>query len=118
MLPEIEAKGARLVTLSPQLAEFARAWVEEDGIAFDILLDPGLGVARTYGLTFTVPEYLRELYADTLKIDLARFNGDETWELPIPATFVVDRDGTIVYAGADPDYTVRPEPAEVVAAIP
>lgn len=117
-MPEITQKGATLVTLSPQLPEFARAWVEEDGIGFDVLQDLGLGVARDYGLTFRLPDELRQLYAEGLNIDLARFNGDESWELPIPATFVIDRDGTIVFASADADYTVRPEPADVVAAIP
>ncbi len=118
MLPEIRAKGARLITLSPQLAEFARGWIEEDGIEFDVLLDLGLGVARDYGLTFAVEGELRTLYLDGLGIDLPRFNGDESWELPLSATFVVDRSGTIVYSHADPDYTVRAEPSEVVAAIP
>ena len=116
-MPEIAARGASLVTLSPQLGEYARAWVEEDGIEYDVLLDLGLGVARNYGLTFRIPDDLRALYLEGLRIDLARFNGDESWELPIPATFVVDPGGTIVYASADPDYTVRPEPSEVIAAL-
>jgi peroxiredoxin len=106
------------VTLSPQLGEFSRAWAEEDGIEFAVLADLGLGVARDYGLTFRMPEDLERLYAEVLRIDLVRFNGDESWELPIPATFVIDGGGTIVYAAADPDYTRRPEPAEVLAAIP
>ena len=106
------------MTLSPQLPEFARAWVEEDGIEFNILLDLGLGVARDYGLTFRVPDDLRRLYLESLNLDLVRFNGDESWELPIPATFVIDQDAKIVFASADPDYTVRPEPADVLAAIP
>ena len=118
MLPEISAKGATLVTLSPQLPEFPRAWVDEDGIEFDVLLDLGLGVARDYGLTFRLPDDLRRLYVESLTIDLARYNGDQSWELPMPATFVVDRGGTIVFASADPDYTVRPEPSEILAAIP
>jgi len=66
---------------------------------------------------FRVPAYLREAYVG-IGIDLPRFNGDESWELPIPATFVIDTDGIIVHAQADPDYTVRPEPADIVAAIP
>jgi peroxiredoxin len=106
------------VTLSPQLPEFSRAWAEEDGIEFDVLTDFGLGVARDYGLTFRMSDELEELYTNTLRIDLVRFNGDESWELPIPATFVIDPDGTIVYASADPDYTLRPEPEEVLAAVP
>jgi len=116
-LPEIRARGATLVTLSPQLGEFARPWRDEDGIEFPILLDLGLGIARQYGLAFRLPDYLREAYVG-LGIDLPRYNGDESWELPVPATFVIGGDGVIVYAEADPDYTVRPEPADVVAAIP
>jgi peroxiredoxin len=92
--------------------------VDEDGIEFDVLSDFGLGVARDYGLTFRLSPDLEQLYTSTLKIDLVRFNGDESWELPIPATFVVDGEGAIVYASADPDYTRRPEPSEVLAAIP
>jgi peroxiredoxin len=81
-------------------------------------MDLGLGVARDYGLTFQVPDDLRRLYLELFKLDLVRFNGDESWQLPIPATFVVDPDGTIVFASADLDYTVRAEPSEILAAIP
>ena len=92
--------------------------MEEDGIEFPVLSDFGLGVARDYGLTFRLMPELERLYADVMKIDLVRLNGDESWELPIPATFVIDTDGRIVYASADPDYTRRPEPEDVLAAVP
>jgi peroxiredoxin len=82
-----------------------------------VLLDLGLGVARDFGLTFRFPDDLKKLSLEGLKIDLTRFNGDESWELPIPATYVIDQDGTIVYASAHPDYTRRPEPSEVLAAL-
>ena len=117
-MPDITAKGATLVTLQPQLQDFARPWAAEDGIEFDVLLDLGLGVARDYGLTFRVPDDLRTLYLEGFGLDLVRFNGDESWQLPIPATFVVDQGGTIVFASADPDYTVRADPSELLAAIP
>lgn len=78
----------------------------------------GLGIARQYGLTFRLPDELRDVYVNGLRLDLSRMNGDESWELPIPATFVVGTEGTIVYASADPDYTRRPEPSDVLAAIP
>lgn len=92
--------------------------MDEDGIEFDVLLDLGNGVARDFGLTFRLPDDLRRLYAEHLGIDLVRYNGDESWELAIPATFVVDGDGRIVYASAHPDYTRRPEPGDVLAAVP
>lgn len=116
-MPDIEARGAQLVSLSPQLEPYASSWAKEDGITFDVLLDLGLGVARDYGLTFRTPDDLKELYLTALKIDLGRVNGDQSWELPIPATFVVGQDGTILYASADPDYTRRPEPSEVLGAL-
>ena len=77
-----------------------------------------MAVARDYGVNFRVSDEIRKIYVEKFKIDLARFNGDESWELPIPATFVIDTDGQIVYAAADPDYTARPEHSEVLAAIP
>ena len=106
------------MTLQPQLQEFARSWADEDGIEFDVLLDLGLGIARDYGLTFRVPDDLRRLYVEGFGLDLVRLNGDESWQLPMPATFVVDEGGTIVFASADPDYHVRAEPSDILAAIP
>lgn len=99
-----------MLTLSPQLHDFAAAWAREDGIEFDILVDSGNGVARSYGLTFWMTEVLQDIYRDSFRVDLARFNGDLTWELPIPAVYVIGRDGVVAWAGVDVDYTRRPEP--------
>ncbi len=78
-----------------------------------MLSDPGNRTADAYGLTFTLPDELREMY-EQFGIDVPAHNGDDSWRLPMPARFVVDRDGIIRYAKADPDYTVRPEPDETV----
>lgn len=78
-----------------------------------MLHDFGNRVAEAYGLVFTLPDDLRAIYL-TRGIDLARGNGDGTWRLPIPARFVIDREGVIRAADADPDYTRRPEPARTV----
>lgn len=93
------------------MREFAAAWAREDGIEFDVLVDSGNGVARSYGLTFRMTDDLQDIYRDEFRIDLARFNGDLTWELPLPATYVVGRDGVVAWACVDVDYTRRPEPA-------
>ncbi len=103
--------------MSPQLRDFAAAWARKDGIEFDVLVDSGNGVARSYGLTFRMTEVLQDIYRDELRIDLARFNGDLTWELPIAATYVVGRDGVVAWAGVDVDYTRRPEPGELLAVL-
>jgi peroxiredoxin len=81
-----------------------------------VLRDFGNRVAETYGLVFTLPDDLRALY-QKFGIDLARGNGDGTWRLPMPARFVIDRQGIVRAADADPDYTRRPEPAATVEAL-
>ena len=80
---------------------------------FEVLRDFGNRVAETYGLVFTLPVDLQALYTK-FGIDLARGNGDGTWRLPIPARFVIDREGIIRAVDADPDYTRRPEPAQTI----
>lgn len=100
--------------MSPQLHDFASAWARKDGIEFDVLADLGNGVARTYGLTFRFPDRLQDVYRDHLRIDLSRFNGDHSWELAVPATYVVRRNRIVAYAAADPDYTRRPEPTDLL----
>jgi peroxiredoxin len=82
-------------------------------LTFEALRDFGNRVAGEYGLVFTLPDDVREIYLK-LGIDLARGNGDGTWRLPIPARFVIDRQGIIRAVNADPDYTRRPEPAQTV----
>jgi peroxiredoxin len=82
-------------------------------LSFEALRDFGNQVAEAYGLVFTLPEDLREIYRK-FGIDLAQGNGDGTWRLPIPARFVIDRQGIIRGVDADPDYTRRSEPARTV----
>ena len=86
-------------------------------MGFDILADPGNAVARAFGLTYTFPEYLKSIFTDVFDTRLPDWNGDASWELPVPARYVVDRDGIIRYAVVDPDYTMRPEPGETLAAV-
>jgi peroxiredoxin len=81
-----------------------------------VLSDAGNQVADRFGLKFTLPAYLKELYL-TFPNDLAKVNGDDSWTLAIPARFVIDRHGIIRWASVDPDYTRRPEPADTVAAL-
>lgn len=82
-------------------------------LSFEFLRDFGNRVAEAYGLVFTLPDDLRPIYLE-LGIDLAQGNGDGTWRLPVPARFVIDRQGIIRAVDADPDYTRRSEPARTV----
>jgi len=93
---------------------FARQIVVKHQLAFPVLLDQGNAVAKQFGLVFTLPDYLKTLYL-SFGTDLGRFNGDETWTLPMPARYVIAREGIIRAADINPDYTVRPDPAKTIA---
>lgn len=101
--------------MSPELPTFSADLAAKHKIAFLILHDIGLTIAKAFGLVFTLPDDLKDVYLNFFKNDLAKRNGDPSWQLPMPARFVIDRSGVIRYANADPDYTVRPEPEETVA---
>ena len=115
-LPEIESLGANLVALSPQLPEKSLSTAEENKVSFEVLSDLGNKVAREFGLVFALPETLQALYGK-FGIDVAIANGDDSYELPMTATYVINSDGTIVHAFVDTDYTKRLEPAEAVEAL-
>lgn len=116
-LPRIELYGARLVAVTPQKPDKSRAQVEKDGYPFEILSDLDDRVMRAYNLYFEVPAELSEVYKKRLSLDLAEYNGEGRYVLPVPATFVIDRNGTIQAAFADVDYRQRVEPAVILAAL-
>jgi peroxiredoxin len=108
--------GAELVVLSPELPNFSAELAAKQKLAFPILQDRGLAIAKEYGLVYTFPADLKDVFLK-LKLDLALRNGESSWQLPMPARFVIDRTGVIRYAEANPDYTVRPEPEETIAVL-
>lgn len=115
-LPAMRELGASLVAISPQLPANSRKAVRQNALEFPILSDSHNEVAAAFGLRFALPDYLVDLY-QSLKNDLPAFNGDPGWTLPMPARYVIGRDGVIVYAEVNPDYTRRPDPAEMLPAI-
>ena len=115
-LPEIEAAGASLVAVSPQTPEGSAEMEQAQGLTFPVLSDAGNRVSRDYGLVFRVPEEVRERYQAS-GIDLARVNGTDAWELPVPATYVIGPDGTVRYAFVEADYTRRAAPRDLLDAL-
>lgn len=113
-LPQLEALGAQLVAVSPQTAANTRRSVRENKIGFPILSDLGNEVAELFGLRFTLPDYLQDLYKNVFKNDLAVNNGEPSWTLPMPARYVIGQDGVIAYAEVNPDYSERPDPEELL----
>jgi peroxiredoxin len=109
--------GASLVAITPQSAASANAYRSDHGIAFPMLVDPNADVAERFGLAYSFPEYLSELYRNVFQNDLARVNDAGTWRLPIPARYVIDRSGTIVNAEVNADYRYRPDPEATLAVV-
>jgi peroxiredoxin len=113
ILPEIERAGATLVAISPQTVKQSFFMHDQHKMRFPLLSDGGNKVARQFGLTYRVPPLQEAVYRRAF-VNLPFTNGDESWELPIPATYILDRDGTVLYVSANDDYTERPEPSEIV----
>jgi peroxiredoxin len=114
IVPQIREAGAELIAISPQIVSQAFFMADQHRLRFPLLSDPHNEVARKFGLVYRVPEEQQALYRRTF-VNLPHANGDDSWELPIPATFIVDRDGAVTYAYANPDYTERPEPLDILA---
>ena len=110
---DIESHGAHLVVISPQLEKYSRQTVKKQQLSFSVLSDRGNAVASRFGLTYTLPDQLRELH-DKWGMNLERFNGDASWTLPLPGRFIMDMHGTIIHVDVYPDYTRRPEPSDIV----
>ena len=113
VLPQIELTGAALVVISPQTVKQSFFMHDQHKLRFPLLSDAGNKVARQFGLTYRVPASQETVYRRAF-VNLPFTNGDESWELPIPATYILDRGGTVLYASASEDYTERPEPGDVV----
>jgi peroxiredoxin len=111
--PQIEARGASVVAISPQTAPNSRKSHRDNKLTFPILSDEKSRVAAAFGLRFSLPDYLVELYKG-FKNDLPAFNDDPAWVLPMPARYVIGADGVIAYAEVNPDYTQRPDPSELL----
>ncbi len=117
---QIEASGATMVAVSPQTEKQSYFMRDQHKLAFPLLVDSGNQLARQFGLVYRVADEQQGLYRSTF-VNLPHVNGDSSWELPIPATFVIDRmtdrDSAILFASANEDYTERPEPLEILSVV-
>lgn len=116
VLPEITGLGGRLVAISPQLPDNSLDTVNKNALTFDVLSDVGNKVARQYGLVYALPEEIRSALRSNNK-PLPSINGDESWELPVPATFVVASDQHVALAHIEVDYRKRLEPEALLTCL-
>ena len=114
IVPQIEQSGATLVAVSPQTVKQSYFMHDQHKLRFPLLSDAGNRVAQQFGLAYRVPAAQEAVYRRAF-VNLPFTNGDDSWELPIPATYIIDGDGKILYASANEDYTDRPEPPGIVS---
>jgi peroxiredoxin len=107
--------GALLVAISPQTQRQSDFMVGQHALPFPVLSDPGCALAEKFGLAYTIPDYHREYYRSVL-VNIPFINGDNSWRLILPATYVLSPAGRVAYAQAHADFRVRPEPEEALAA--
>ena len=110
---EVRALGAQIVVLTPGLERYTRALHKKLNLTFDILTDLHLKIAEEFRLVFTLQDYLRELYK-SFGSTLDRFNDEPDYRLPMPARYIIDKQGVIRAADVNADYTIRSEPAETL----
>ena len=117
LYPGLREHGALVVGISPQTQRQNDFTAGQHEIPFPLLSDAGCAVAAAFGLVWTAPEYLRRYYRGIL-LNIPFVNGDESWQLPLPATYVIDQTGKVVFAEAHADFRVRPEPEDVLRRLP
>lgn len=116
-LDTIHSLGAELVAISPQMPDESLSQTEKTGLSFPVLSDQDAEVAKQFGVAWEVPEVLLTHMKEDRKLDLVNINNGNGTVLPIPATFVLNQQGDVVWLFADVDYRRRAEPEEILAAL-
>jgi len=116
LLPQIKALGSSMIAISPQTPDASRKTALRNALSFDLLSDKNCQVARDYGIVFEVSDPLKQLYSE-LGHALPDYNGTEDWLLPVPATFIIDRQQHIALAHIEVDYRKRYEPTDAIAVL-
>lgn len=124
LYPEVRRRGALFVAISPQTTRQNNFAIEQHGLPFPLLADPGAATAEKFGIAYTVPPDHRRYFQSILvnipfnNAGLSYHNATEaSWRLPLPAVFVINRQNIIAFAEGHADFRVRPEPADVLAAL-
>jgi len=112
---QLREHGALMVAIGPQIERQSDFMAGQHGLPFPVLTDLGCALAEQFGLVYTVPEYHQHYYRSIL-VNVPFVNGEPSWRLPLPATYVISRERKVLFAEAHADFRVRPEPEEALAA--
>lgn len=116
LFPALRERGALLVAISPQTVRQNDFTLTQHELPFPLLRDEGAAIAAAFGAAYAVPDYMQNYYRSIL-VNIPFINGEQSWRLPIPATFVLDREGVVRWARGHADFRVRPEPADALWAV-
>jgi peroxiredoxin len=111
-LPNFRAEKANLIALTPEIPDKSMTTIEKHNLTFEVLSDIENTIGKEYGIIFTLTPEVAEIYEDTFKFH--EFYSDDSKELPLAATYIIDQKGIIQYAFLDPDYRNRAEPSEII----
>jgi len=111
--PRLKAAGAIVVAITPEIGGVALKTKRERNLQFEILCDVDNGVAMEFGLMFRIPEDIQKSYLK-FNVNMPKIYGNDGWMIPIPATYVVSRDGVIAYAYVNLDYRDRCDPESLI----
>jgi peroxiredoxin len=114
---EVRSRGAFLIAISPQTVRHNDFTADQHALTYPVLSDPGCKVAASFGLVYTVLPAMQKHYKSIL-VNIPFVNADDSWQLPLPGTYVIGQNGAILHAEAHADFRVRPEPKAVLAALP
>lgn len=114
-LPKFEAEGAQLVAVSPEVPDSSLSTEEKNELEFSVLSDRGNVVGKKFGIVYKLPDAVAEQFKG--RLDVAAYNGDDSLELPLAVSYVVDQDGVIQWAFVDEDYRKRAEPSDILEAL-
>ncbi|MBD1259002.1 AhpC/TSA family protein [Maribacter polysiphoniae] len=112
-VPGFKANGANLIALTPELPDKSMDTVEKHNLQFEVLSDVGNEIARSYGIVFKLTDDVAKMYEASF--GMSSYNGDDSHELPLAATYIINEDGKIGYAFLDADYRNRAEPSDLTA---
>ncbi|MGI2111888.1 peroxiredoxin-like family protein [Shewanella frigidimarina] len=115
-LAEFKQLGATLVAITPELPDMSLSTAEKNELEFDVLSDVNAEYAKALGLVFSLPDSIRELY-QKFGVEVEKHNGADQFDFPLAATFVVAKDGIIVKAFVDADYTYRLDPEDIISSL-
>jgi peroxiredoxin len=116
LFPAVRERGALLVAISPQTVRQNDFTVTQHTLPFPLLRDEGAAVAAAFGAAYSVPGSMQNYYRSIL-VNIPFINGEQSWRLPVPATFVIGRDGVIRWSQGHADFRVRPEPTDALKAL-